>query len=33
VTSYLMGASVYGRMAVVVAVLYHWWRRPTGLPG
>lgn len=32
VTSYLMGASVYGRMAVVVAVLYYWWRRPTDLP-
>lgn len=32
VTSYLMGASVYGRVAVVVAVLYHWWRRPTDLP-
>jgi uncharacterized membrane protein HdeD (DUF308 family) len=33
VTSYLMGTSVYGRMAVVVAVLYHWWRRPAALPG
>jgi len=33
VTSYLMGASVYGRVAVVVLVLYHWWRRPAGLPG
>ncbi|MGD0477136.1 MAG: hypothetical protein ABSB29_03085 [Nitrososphaerales archaeon] len=32
VTSYLMGASVYLRMAVVVAVLYHWWRRPADLP-
>ncbi len=33
VTSYLMGASVYGRIAVVVAVLYHWWKRPAGLTG
>ena len=33
VTSYLMGASIYGRVAVVVLVLYHWWRRPAGLPG
>ncbi len=32
VTSYLMAASIYGRIAVVVGVLYHWWRRPTGLP-
>lgn len=33
VTSYLMGASVYLRVAVVVAVLYQWWRKPTDLPG
>lgn len=32
VTSYLMAASVYGRIAVVVAVLYHWWIHPTTLP-
>jgi hypothetical protein len=32
VTSYLMGASIYARIAVVVAVLYHWWRRPADLP-
>jgi uncharacterized membrane protein HdeD (DUF308 family) len=33
VTSYLMGASIYSRMAVVVAILYHWWLKPTNLPG
>ena len=33
VTSYLMGASVYARIAVVVVVLYHWWRRPTDFLG
>ncbi|HYC12527.1 MAG TPA: hypothetical protein VEC02_07750 [Nitrososphaerales archaeon] len=33
VSSYLMGASVYGRIAVVALVLYHWWRRPAPLPG
>ncbi len=33
VTSYLMGISIYARVAVVVVVLYQWWRRPTGLPG
>jgi uncharacterized membrane protein HdeD (DUF308 family) len=33
VTSYLMGASIYGRVAVVALVLYQWWRRPTSLPG
>ncbi|HME18332.1 MAG TPA: DUF308 domain-containing protein [Nitrososphaerales archaeon] len=33
VTSYLMGASVYARVAVVALVIYHWWRRPTSLPG
>jgi uncharacterized membrane protein HdeD (DUF308 family) len=32
VTSYLMGASIYGRIAVVVGVLYNWWRRSTSLP-
>jgi len=33
VTSYLMGASVYLRMAAVVAILYQWWRRPADFPG
>jgi len=33
VTSYLMGASVYLRIAVVIAILYQWWRRPGDLPG
>ncbi len=28
VTSIMMGASIYGRIAVVAAVLYHWWRAP-----
>jgi hypothetical protein len=28
VTSWLMGASIYGRIVVVVAVLYHWWTSP-----
>jgi len=28
VTSYLMGASIYARLAVVVGVLWHWWRQP-----
>jgi len=28
VTSILMGASIYGRAAVVTVVLYHWWRAP-----
>ncbi len=32
VTSYVMGASVYGRIAVVVVLLYHWWKRPADLP-
>jgi hypothetical protein len=31
VTSYLIGASVYLR--IVVVVLYQWCRRPTNLPG
>jgi uncharacterized membrane protein HdeD (DUF308 family) len=29
VTSYLMGATIYGRIAVVAIVLYHWWRQPS----
>ena len=29
VTSILMGASIYGRLAVVSVVLYHWWTRPS----
>ena len=33
VTSYIMGASVYARIAVVSVVLYHWWKKPAGLPG
>ena len=33
VTSLLMGATIYGRIAVVAAVLYHWWRQPANLPG
>jgi uncharacterized membrane protein HdeD (DUF308 family) len=33
VTSYLMGATVYGRFAVIAILLYHWWRRPTDTPG
>jgi hypothetical protein len=28
VYSWLMGASIYARIAVVAAVLYHWWRAP-----
>jgi uncharacterized membrane protein HdeD (DUF308 family) len=28
VTSWLMGASIYARIVVVVAVLYHWWTQP-----
>lgn len=31
VTSILMGASIYGRIAVVAVVLYHWWRAPMRL--
>lgn len=31
VTSILMGASIYGRVAVVTAVLYHWWTEPRRL--
>jgi hypothetical protein len=29
VTSILMGLSIYGRLAVVIAILYHWWRFPS----
>jgi uncharacterized membrane protein HdeD (DUF308 family) len=28
VTSWLMGASIYARIVVVAAVLYHWWSAP-----
>jgi uncharacterized membrane protein HdeD (DUF308 family) len=28
VTSWLMGASIYARIVVVAAVLYHWWTAP-----
>lgn len=28
VTSTLMGISIYARVAVVAAVLYHWWKSP-----
>lgn len=28
VTSWLMGASIYARIIVVFAVLYHWWTTP-----
>lgn len=28
VTSWLMGASIYARVVVVAAVLYHWWTAP-----
>jgi uncharacterized membrane protein HdeD (DUF308 family) len=31
VSSFLMGASIYGRLAVVSVVLYHWWTRPSRL--
>lgn len=31
VTSTLMGLSIYGRVAVVSAVLFHWWRFPSEL--
>jgi hypothetical protein len=33
VSSYLMGASIYARIAVVVAVLYQWWKKPADPPG
>jgi len=29
VTSWLMGASIYARIAVVTTVLYHWWKHPS----
>jgi hypothetical protein len=29
VTSILMGFTIYGRIAVVSLVLYHWWRNPS----
>ncbi|HMD79123.1 MAG TPA: hypothetical protein VKF39_03970 [Nitrososphaerales archaeon] len=29
VTSVLMGLTIYGRIAVVSMVLYHWWKRPS----
>lgn len=32
VTSYLMGATIYGRIIVVAFILYHWWRQPSRLP-
>ncbi|MCI4330795.1 MAG: hypothetical protein L3K19_02970 [Thermoplasmata archaeon] len=28
VTSWMMGLSIYARVAVVAAILYHWWRHP-----
>ncbi|MDG6997538.1 MAG: hypothetical protein JRN15_00300 [Nitrososphaerota archaeon] len=28
VTSYIMGITVYARMAFVVLILYQWWKRP-----
>jgi uncharacterized membrane protein HdeD (DUF308 family) len=31
VTSWMMGLSIYARAAVVAAILYYWWRHPTGL--
>jgi uncharacterized membrane protein HdeD (DUF308 family) len=31
VTSTLMGISIYARVAVVVVILNHWWRHPSGL--
>ncbi|QQG48587.1 MAG: hypothetical protein HY247_07555 [archaeon] len=30
VTSALMGFSIYARVAVVAAILYHWWHYPSG---
>ena len=29
VTSWMMGASIWGRAAVVVLILYYWWRTPS----
>jgi uncharacterized membrane protein HdeD (DUF308 family) len=31
VTSILMGATIYARIAVVSLVLYHWWKHPSKL--
>jgi hypothetical protein len=31
VTSVLMGATIYTRIAVVALILYHWWRHPSRL--
>jgi len=31
VTSTLMGLSIYGRIAVVATILFHWWRFPSQL--
>jgi uncharacterized membrane protein HdeD (DUF308 family) len=33
VTSLLMGASIYARIVVVAAVLYHWWTTPVRFKG
>ena len=33
VTSWLMGASIYARIVVVAAVLYHWWTTPAKFKG
>ncbi len=33
VSSWLMGASIYARIAVVSLVLYRWWRAPTRFKG
>ena len=34
VTSALMGFTIYGRIAVVAFILYHWWRQPSRIsPG
>lgn len=32
VTSVLMGLTIYGRIAVVSLILYHWWRQPSRIP-
>ncbi len=31
VTSWMMGLSIYARVAVVAAILTYWWRRPSGI--
>ena len=31
VTSWMMGASIYGRVIVVAIILVYWWRHPTGI--